>query len=103
MEHLIPVDVDLTPIECRDPECEKEEKFLGCGMDRVLLEVAIVMLEMHSATDLPRLRISELFDSIPHRRLIRFESNMYGVRYGPFRVRLFQQERLSNARYLTFA
>jgi phosphatidylserine decarboxylase len=65
--------------------------------------VGIVMLEIHSATDLPRLRNSELLEPLPHRRLIGFESDAYRVGYGPFRGRLIRQEGLSNAHHPTFA
>ena len=65
--------------------------------------VGIVMLEIHSATDLPRLRNSELLEPLLYPRLIGFESDAYRVGYGPFRGRLIRQEGFSNARHTTFA
>jgi hypothetical protein len=65
--------------------------------------VGIVMLEIHGATDLPRLRNSELLKALPHGRLIRFESDAYWVGYGPFCGRLIRQEGLSNPHHPTFA
>ena len=65
--------------------------------------LGIVMLEIHSATDLPRLRNSESFKHLLYLCLIGFESDAYRVGYGPFRGRLIRQEGFSNTRHTTFA
>ena len=64
--------------------------------------VGIVMLEIQSATDLPRLRNSELLELLLHRSLIIFESDTYWVGYGSFCGRFIWQEGLPNTRHTTF-